>query len=164
MDTNYYDMYLGKQGGEVCWSKGGSFFLLQVITYKCDGELQKQVGRKDLSVFFFSRVEKKRGGKSKVRSSWTSMYFLSLNFNFGQCIADVSSRPRFFFPSEGKKNGKSHSGEVGRRSYVITSKKNDPPLAGGSKRRILTYPRPGKPLLQRKVSSVGAEFGFGGSP
>ena len=44
--------------------------------------------------------------------------------------SDYRFPPRFFFESEGKKKtNKLDSGEVGRRSYVITQKKNDPPLA-----------------------------------
>ena len=46
--------------------------------------------------------------------------------------SDYCFPPRFFFsnPEGKKKTNKLDSGEVGRRSYVITQKKkNDPPLS-----------------------------------
>ena len=112
---------------KIWMSKGWSLFLFQVITYKCDVGIKKEVGRKEFSVFF-PRVEKKTGRKQKARWSWVFLYILTSLFNFVLSLADVTLSPRFF-PSEEKKTEKSHSGEVGRRSYIITRKrKNDPPL------------------------------------
>ena len=82
--------------------KGGSFFLFHVITYNCDGGLQKQVGRRNFSVFFSLGWKKKRCGKQETGSRRNFFHFLSSIFDFDLCIADFSFRPRFF-PSEGKK-------------------------------------------------------------
>ena len=79
-----------------CSTRGGSFFPLQVITYKCDGRLQKYVGRKDFFFFFRSGRKQKTWWEAGDRSKLDFYVFSLLDFHFGQCIADVSSRLRIF--------------------------------------------------------------------
>ena len=99
----------------------------------------RYVGR-NFSVLFFSSGREKKNDVGNKRSNHAGLFYIFPPwFSILVCVTQISVTDPVFFPHDGKKTGECHSGEVRRRSYVITSKRKRLPLSSSPVRLVVSH-------------------------